>query len=147
VNGYNTTEWFQFDTTFIATGGEDKIFIGSFRPDADSYPVLINPSSASIGAYFYIDDVEVYVDDTVTSRAEDAPPTTAKIWFDAIARTIAVKGAAANASVQVYDAMGRLVSTGSGNMDVSGLPAGVYVVRVNDAQGNVLHVQKIAVGD
>jgi len=145
VAEYNTTEWFQFDTTFIAVGGEDRIFIGSFRPDADSYPVLLNPSSANIGAYFYIDDVEVYVDDTVTGIAEEAQKATAKIWFDATARTVVVKGAAANALVRVHDAMGRHVATGSGSIDVSGLPTGVYIVQVSDAGGNSQHVQKIII--
>jgi hypothetical protein len=85
---------------------------------------------------------EVYEDDTVTGIAEEVRQENVKIWFDATARTVVVKGAAANALVRVHDAMGRLVATGSGNMDVSGM-SGFYVMRVYDAQGHELEVRKV----
>jgi len=142
---YNTEEWFQLDVTYTAQGGEDKIYIGSFRPDSESNPVLVRPNGSENfnSAYFYIDDIEVYEDDTVTG-IEEAPQANVNIWFDAVSRTVVVKGAAANATVQVHDAMGRLVAAGSGSMDVSGIQ-GVYVVTVRDSKGHVLHVQKVVI--
>jgi hypothetical protein len=143
---HDTEEWFQLDATYTAQGGEDKIYIGSFRPDSESNPVLVRPNGSENfnSAYFYIDDVEVYVDDTVTSRAEETPHANVRIWFDAVSRTVVVKGAAANATVQVHDAMGRLVAAGSGNMDLNGIQ-GFYFVTVRDLKGHVLLVQKVII--
>jgi len=143
VNGYNTADWFQFDTTFTATGGENKIFMGSFRPDAASYPVLINPSSTNIAAYFYIDDVEVYVDDTVTN-IDEGKQFDLNIEYNPIGQSIVVKGATGNVSVRLFDTMGRLVGHGNGNLDVSGL-AGMFIVRVMDRAGNILGVKKVVI--
>ena len=140
-SNYNTNDWFILDTTFIAEGGEDKIYIGAFRPESEM-GVAVTNDNGTYTAYYYIDDVEVYEDDTVTDIAEESPQAKVRIWFDVTARTLVVNGAAANALVRVHDAMGRLVATGSRNMDVSGM-SGFYVVRVYDAQGHELEVQKV----
>jgi hypothetical protein len=65
---FDTTSWFQYDGVYTAQGGEDKIYLGTFRPESEMNPVLVRPNGSSIFnfAYFYIDDVEVYVDETVS---------------------------------------------------------------------------------
>ena len=143
VAEYQTETWIQFDGLYTATGGENKIYIGSFRPDSESFPVEINPNSNNNAAYFYIDDVEVYEDDTVTGQ-EEAAQTKVAVWYDATSQTITTKGAAANATVKVFDASGRAVASGQGQVAANGLQ-GFYVVRVLGPQGDVLVTQKIVV--
>lgn len=136
--------WYQLDGTYIAQGGEDRIYIGSFRPDVDCNPVVIGDTSilTANSAYFYIDDVEVYEDDTITDT-EMVEVMRIRAWHHD--GQIMLRGMPTGAVAVLYDMAGRAVASGQGEMPAHGL-SGLYVLRVMDAQGSVLHVQKLAVG-
>ncbi|MBQ7985102.1 MAG: OmpA family protein [Bacteroidales bacterium] len=58
---YDTEQWMKIEDTFIAQGGEQFLTIGNFYPEEQSN--LINPQNTTNilpGAYYYIDDVELY---------------------------------------------------------------------------------------
>ncbi|MCF8257708.1 MAG: T9SS type A sorting domain-containing protein [Flavobacteriales bacterium] len=71
VDEIDTLAWYQLDAVYAAQGGEDRIYIGNFRADEDSYPFAIGDTTILQNklAYFYIDDVEIY-EDTITGIAE-----------------------------------------------------------------------------
>lgn len=57
----DTTEWIKIEGTFVAEGGEKFLTIGNFYPAEQSN--VVSPSGLRHilpGAYYYIDDVELY---------------------------------------------------------------------------------------
>jgi OmpA-OmpF porin, OOP family len=142
VQEMNLGVWYQLDALYTAQGGELNFHVGNFRPDTESYPVVIGDTTntAYNTAYFYIDDVEIYEDDTVTGVAGEASATI-RAWYHG--GQIKLQGLPTGAVAVLYDMAGRAVASGHGDMPAQG-PAGLYVLRVMDAQGSVLHVQKLA---
>lgn len=139
-NDFNTTAWFQYDGVYTAQGGEDKIYLGTFRPESEMNPVLVRPNGSSNynSAYFYIDDVEVY-EDTVTGINETDDEHVSLV-YDQGQGKLSVNGSQAW-QITVLDLSGRVVRTGTGHVDVSGL-SGVYVVQVHDG-GVPVHTEKM----
>lgn len=56
----DTTNWTAVSGSFIANGNERYMVIGNFYPDSVTTVQVINSSSTSWAAYFYIDAVSVY---------------------------------------------------------------------------------------
>lgn len=156
--------WYEVDQVYTAEGGENKLFIGNFRPDAESDPHFkgeIVPGSAT--AYFYVDDVEVYEDDLVGVEELEKPlievsvypnPATDVLNFSlrqAQGRQIQPP-VGRSLEVTVVDFSGRevetlrgdcfgssnLAMTGSCSIDVSGWCSGIYLLSVRDENGNVV---------
>jgi hypothetical protein len=87
--------------------------------------------------YFFYPDVSGTVTPTATVTVKAAPnPATDAVWLDA--------GTQAIQAVRVFDSNGRLVRTLTGGnqptvaLERSGLPAGVYQVQVQTAQGSTV---------
>jgi hypothetical protein len=141
-------QWYQMDQVYTAEGGEDKLFLGNFRPDSESggfYRGEITPGSAT--AYFYIDDVEVYEDETVSI---DETEFTFSIYPNPATTNLTIESRAPLAQVWVRDLAGRVVlsyperSRRVGNIDVSSLHSGIYLVEVLTQNGQRA-VQKVVV--
>jgi hypothetical protein len=140
VAQYDTISWFQLDTTYTATGGEDKIYIGCFRPEATMNPVITNPDAQSY-AYFYIDDVEVYEDSLLTALPENIERENT-IGYEAGAEAINVS-IGGKAEFMLTEVTGKVMlvqqlERGSHSVPVANLPIGVYVARVAYATGEVV---------
>ncbi len=58
-SGLNSPNWEQISGSFVATGGEDHIIIGSFYPDVQTTLYIANSSSSNYTAYYLIDDISV----------------------------------------------------------------------------------------
>jgi len=54
----DTTNWILFDQIYLAGGGETRIYIGNFFPDAQSKIEECSPSDLNC-AYYFIDDVKI----------------------------------------------------------------------------------------
>ena len=132
--------WFQLDQVYTAVGGEDKIYIGTFRPESELNPINVRPdgSPSYNSAYFYIDDVEVY-EDTVTG-VEETEFENVQLWYDQPQGRISLSSSKP-VQINVYDLSGRGVRTGSDNIDVDGL-SGIFLVEVIDL-GIPVHVEKM----
>lgn len=127
---FNTTEWFQLDEVYTAQGGEDKIYIGSFRPEADMNPIHVRPNGDPNydGAYFYIDDVEVYEDDLVGIEEEKLQ---IKLNSELVSEELEIT---TDKPIQLHlmDISGRMVlseqlNSGRSSISVSSIPNGMYV--------------------
>ena len=64
--------WMQISGTFVTTGGEDHITIGSFRDDASTNLTPVNGAWPG-GTYYYIDDVSV--EPVIATDQACCPPT------------------------------------------------------------------------
>lgn len=140
--------WYELDQVYTAVGGENMIYIGSFRSDAETNPVYrgeIRPNANFAG--FYIDDVSVIEDDLVTTTAEE---TTLRLNMN----TVVADGTfevSTDRSVELFlfDVSGRkiyetILSTGHNMMDVSILPNGLYVA-VFSANEKPLTTRKVMI--
>jgi gliding motility-associated-like protein len=67
----DSVNWWHFNESFVATGGESFMTIGNFLNDAQTSVQLYNPLGWSHDAAFYVDDVAVYPCDAplVTAQA------------------------------------------------------------------------------
>jgi hypothetical protein len=119
----DTSLWYQLDAEYVAQGGENVIYVGNFRPDSLTFPVYqgeITPDYNSAG--FYIDDVEVYVDDLVSVVSDDLlefsvtpNPFNQNLYIDFELATNDM------ATVQVFNMMGQRVKTLNDNSNHLGL--------------------------
>jgi hypothetical protein len=57
----DTQGWVQIAGDFIASEDDDFLTIGNFFPDSQTEQMPINSDGCSNGAYYYIDDVAVYL--------------------------------------------------------------------------------------
>jgi len=149
--------WYQLDTIYTAQGGEQEFYIGNFRPDDESYPVVIGDTSEwqTNIAYFFIDDVEIY-EDTLTSIEEELPmiedrirvypnPSTGMLVVD-------IKMAESNdqsMSLKVTDLSGKTVyqssmQVGMNRMELTLAPSS-YLYSINGASGATLQNGKLVI--
>lgn len=134
--------WEEISGEFYAQGGEQYITIGSFTGPAGTTAVVVNASSTSNVAYYRIDDVSVTAcavgmsEHTLTTFDVYPQPAT-----DRISVRLATDDALQGASL--YDSRGTVVrafgANGGGgvvDLDVSGLPNGLYHMVVRTNKGN-----------
>jgi hypothetical protein len=135
---FDTTTWFQYDGVYTAQGGEDKIYLGTFRPEADMNVVNVRPNGDPNYdiAYFYIDDVEVY-EDTVTG-IDETKEGLVNLVYEQQQRRLTVNG---QLTLSVFDLSGRMIRTDMGRLDVSDL-IGVYIIQVSE-NGVPVHVEQM----
>lgn len=57
----DTKGWTLVSGSFIADSSDEYLTIGNFFPDSQTDELEINPNSCSNGAYYYIDDVAVFI--------------------------------------------------------------------------------------
>ena len=134
-NDFDMNTWFEYEGVYTAQGGEDKIYLGSFRPESEMNVMTVRPPGEPYdNAYFYIDDVSV-VEDTVTGIGE-------------VKRAEKLTGENGRVSVgndslliELLDVSGRKLSEGLGSLDVSGL-SGLYIIQVSE-NGVPVHTEKM----
>lgn len=146
----NKEMWMLVTDTFISNdGGEKYITIGNFNDDADSDTLYhFSGDTSAIYAYYFIDNVSVISLDTTTAIPETEKPKL-KIFPNPASNQITIEqlGVSGNQlSVEVYDALGRLVfaspltplqgerGTNRAVIDVSGFSKGVYLLRVKEKE-------------
>lgn len=145
---FDTTTWFHLDELYTAQGGEDKIYLGTFRPEADLNPLIVGDTSNTNynSAYFYIDDVEVYEDNLVSLESNSL--TEFEIGSQA-GNMLSVE-VSLPMTLNLLDLSGRFLHTqrltlGSNTIDVTSIPAGLYVATVNDKAGKIVGRQKVII--
>jgi hypothetical protein len=145
------------DTVYTAQGGEQEFYIGNFRSDEESYPVIIGDTTVfeNNSAYFYIDDVEIF-EDTITGIAEELPmnedrirvypnPSTGMLVVD----IIMADSNDQSMSLKVTDLSGKTVyqssmQVGMNRIELT-LAPGSYLYSVADASGATLQNGKCVI--
>jgi hypothetical protein len=140
----DTGIWYQMDEVYTAQGGEDKMFIGNFRPDSESdwfYRGEIVPGSAT--AYYYIDDVEVYLDEPVGIDDDELLKSEVSVYPNPAVQTVHIQSPMPLKQVELFDLRGCLVqtvNTGRSNnwrIDVSALHTGIYLLHATTTDGQM----------
>lgn len=138
VEGFYTPHFF----------GEEYLLVGNFHSDIESTIVLIDSTGDNTGAksHYYIDDVSVVALDTVSGIGE-TERLQLNIYPNPATETVQVKGEAL-AKVRLMEMSGRDVLYSSlltsGEVDISHLPLGLYLLEVTDRKGRKA-VQKLVV--
>lgn len=144
-NEFDTVTWFQLDEVYTAQGGEDKIYIGSFRPEADMNPILVRPNGSSNynSAYFYIDDVEVYEDAVTGIEKTESEAMTVSVYPNPATSNLTIQSKTPLAQVWLMDAVGRVLryttlvrgTQDDHAVDISALPTGIYFLELTNQEG------------
>jgi hypothetical protein len=134
--------WTKIQGSFMANGGENFITIGNFDNDANTDTLFVTGGVHLVPwpyAYYFIDDVSVTLD-TTTGIAETEKPKL-KIFPNPAGNQITIEQLSVSGnqlSVEIYDALGRLVLQSSINNQTSTIPLnlskGVYLLRVKDKE-------------
>ncbi len=150
----DTLNWTLISGNYVAHGGERYITIGNFNNNADTMQVIHHNNYSA--AYYYIDDVSVVDCTTVgvqesgerSEEVEVFPNPTNGIF------TINTRGAKIK-EIKVMNVLGseilsfdKLRTTGNGEksvtIDVSGVAKGIYFVRIEDENKNVVNRKIVA---
>ncbi|MCB9185312.1 MAG: T9SS type A sorting domain-containing protein [Flavobacteriales bacterium] len=146
--------WVEVRDTFVSRtgGGEQWLLIGNFRTDTESQLTFVD-SGAGINyykSYYYIDDVSVVALDSVPSGISPPAPQRGvlEVWPNPARDVLRfkVRGSAwqqGSLGVRVVDAVGREIlrqgsppgKEGSGEVDISPLPKGIYFLELTDGEG------------
>jgi OmpA-OmpF porin, OOP family len=132
----DTSNWVEYTGSFIASGGEKYLIIGSFLP-TDSTPHISMPGGQFAAAYYMIDDVQLYECDSLNSIEEIIEINNVLIYpnpsYGDI--TIEIKQPLNKACIEVYDAVGKLIYSTqlTDNLSTISIPVatnGIYSVRL-----------------
>lgn len=125
----DTLNWIRVSSSFIAEGNEKFLVIGNFK----------QYYSDSATNYFFIDDVSVTLDTTTAIPETEKPKL--KIFPNPAGNQITIEQLSVSGnqlSVEVYDALGRLVLQSSINNQTSTIPLnlskGIYLLRVKEKE-------------
>jgi hypothetical protein len=135
----DTMSWLLFDETFIAQGGEKFFTIGNFKYNEECTMVQFGEDSLSLLSYIYLDDVSITLCDSPDAVIE-MPwwENDVTLFPNPSNDLVEIKTNEPIDVVTVFDAVGRVVYTGSDDIiSISLLASGVYVVRVEMKNGLV----------
>ncbi len=141
-------KWVSISGSFVADSNYTHFIIGNFNDDFTTQRTILKGLDCT--AYYYIDDVCVSTDSLLCNNDFDSTslknnvvlypnPTSGKLTLDSKERMD-------KSTIQIFDIWGREITTEIGliqsvnhhqnYMDVSMLPAGMYVVKCIDDAGN-----------
>jgi hypothetical protein len=132
-------KWTTLSATFIADSAYDHLVIGNFQSDA-AVTAVSTPTfgySFSVNSYYYIDSVAVESEGVLATRT--APCPSDYVFYPNPAREqLTIAGPTVIHSVAVIDMLGREkfrkpdVNAANFVADVSSLPKGIYMIRIED---------------
>jgi hypothetical protein len=140
--------WYSVSGSFTASGGEKFITIGNFKDDMNTDISSLGYFTNKQYGYYFIDDVSVIPDSIFQSVNENE--FTFSIYPNPATTNLTIESRTPPAQVWVRDVAGRAVlptlrlRSGYGNVDVSGLPSGIYLVEVLTQNGQ-RSVKKVVV--
>jgi hypothetical protein len=137
----NKDIWYHITDTFTSRyGGEQYLLIGNFKSTAESDTLLVSTGANNgFKSYYYIDDVSVVALDTLSGIAE-TEQLSFSIYPNPTIETVNIDGKERLGHVQLVDIQGREVMAEAAHgprhtLDLSGVPEGIYLLRVTDAEG------------
>jgi hypothetical protein len=132
----DTANWMKVSGSFVATGGEQYITIGNFNNDANT--TITQPGSVgSFGAFYFIDDVRVS-EDTTVSLSEFNPEVEINIMHQQGYLQINLDEGANtphHIKIHIYNSIGTLVSRSESTSSQTSIPwtnhpQGIYFIQV-----------------
>jgi hypothetical protein len=151
----SSTNWVQISGSFVASGGENHIIIGSFASDANTDTVVATPTNSSKVCFYKIDDISVINcavglnDNLVDNEAINVfpNPSAGSFSIDLPASSTEIK------SISIYNAIGQVVkridaptsSNGTIAIPDLGLTNGLYTVSIltkDGVQNKQLQIQQ-----
>ncbi len=126
----DTSEWVLIEGGFYANGGENFITIGNFNNDTNVSFEEVNTTNLDYFAYYYIDDISVYLcDDTIPKPEELKIPNVFTPGNDNANETFFIENLPEQSHLIIYNRWGQSVLDKNNylnNWDAYDLGAGVY---------------------
>jgi Secretion system C-terminal sorting domain len=136
----DTLNWMQISGCFVAQGTERFMHIGNFKTDSATQYITI-PNTLG-GAYYYIDDVSLYAD-TSLSIKETVKENSFTVFPNPASTTFSIKAKKNVLEVVVSDVSGKVIlqQPFSQSIDVSNLANGCYFLRCKFEDGESAFVK------
>jgi OOP family OmpA-OmpF porin len=144
----DTSNWINLQSSFIATGGELYMTIGSFRDSANMQLTVANPQSSYKFCYFYIDDISLQeVNSSCTNNINEfANNFSIELYPNPTNDILNLKllDAGKDVEIKITDVLGRevIVSEYKEQLDISQFEKGIYFLSVYKAH-NLVGTKKI----
>lgn len=159
----DTSGWVLVTDTFVSRGGggEEWLTIGNFNYAAESDTFAFQPPNPDMGnffhSYYYIDDVSVVALDSVPSSIEEhfgSAQGTVKFWPNPATDVLNISGNGQKTDLRLFDVSGREVlrqssqsgKEGLGEVDISALPTGIYILELTNTEGRRATERIIKIG-
>lgn len=146
--------WTQIADTIIASGSELYITIGSFDDDGSSDTVFVTGATVNNYAYYYIDDVSVYTNDSLNSlginnnshkAAFKVYPNPSRAEFSISANDHIDQ----KYKVQIKNFLGQQILEhsfqGTTKIIPTAFPRGMYFIELYNTVGELCHTEKVVI--
>ncbi|MBK9479048.1 MAG: T9SS type A sorting domain-containing protein [Bacteroidetes bacterium] len=145
----DTLGWSKIEGCFTATGGEKYLTIGNFKSDSATQKAINRPSYPW-SSFYYLDDVSLY-EDTTLSINQHPINNELLITPNPANEFIEISNFSSDAPINysIYNATGNAIEflqtlKASYKIEVSELPTGIYFLKIQLLSGNIL-VRKFVV--
>lgn len=138
----NKDIWYLITDTFSSrSGGELYLTVGNFKSTAESDTLLV-PTGANnrFQSYYYIDDVAVIALDSLPDGVEDEGRIPFTMYPNPVSDVLRIESTVQLRNARLMDALGRevysqAVKGQAHTLHLRDLPAGIYLIEVQDTQG------------
>jgi hypothetical protein len=134
--------WYLITDTFSSRyGGERYMTIGNFKSTAESDTLLVPTGAGGYWqSYYYIDDVSVVALDSVPDGVDDEGRIPFTMYPNPVSDVLRVESTVQMRNARLMDALGRevysqAVEGQAHTLHLRDLPAGLYLLEVQDTQG------------
>lgn len=150
----DTSEWNKYSFLFKAKGGEKYVYLGNFYTDAlTQYNKCYEKPNSATGydrfAYYFIDDIELYLADSLNSLS-DSPTQETTLFPNPATNTLTIStGNIQNTQAVFYDISGRILfqqnlTASQQSIDLSGFSSGLYICAITQ-NGQVVKREKVLI--
>jgi hypothetical protein len=145
--------WYLITDTFTSrAGGERYLAIGNFKSTAESDTLFV-PTSPNdrLKSYYYIDDVSVVALDSVPDGVEDEGRIPFTMYPNPVSDVLRIESTVQLRNTRLMDALGKevysqAVEGQTHTLHLRDLPAGIYLIEVQDTQGRRVVQRVVKVG-
>jgi OmpA-OmpF porin, OOP family len=136
----DTLNWMQISGCFVAQGTERFMHIGDFKTDSATQ-YITTPNTLS-SAYYYIDDVSLYADTSLTIK-ETVKENSFTVFPNPSSNALNISAKKNVEEIVVSDVRGKVVIQQPSNtsIDVSSLANGCYFLRCKFEDGESVYVK------
>ncbi|MDZ4822350.1 MAG: T9SS type A sorting domain-containing protein [Flavobacteriales bacterium] len=140
ILGIDSLSWTNFTAQYLATGGEQYIYVGSNTPNdqLDCIEVFNEESNFWNAAYIMVDNVSVAITEECSVRIADSSetPTGYRIYPNPVSNNLFITGFShGNVNGRLYDTQGRFLFDQEFDMNglnLEWLESGCYIFEIRN---------------
>jgi Secretion system C-terminal sorting domain len=134
----DTINWMKIEGCFQAQGGEKYMIIGNFKDNANTQKAISKPGGFNWSTYYYIDDVSLYEDSTLSVK-EDKVEDNILIFPNPADNRISIQSKNEISETTLLDMKGKILlkTKFTSSLDVSNISSGIYLIKCSYVNGEI----------